>query len=223
MTSSTSGGLRTRTCRFRRTRQISCGPIVGFFGLIERRIDLELLDYLAASRPHWTFLLIGLVALPARELPQRPNLHFIGTRPYESLPAYGKQFDVAIIPYRQTQFDYHANPLKLREYMAMGKPVVAVSTPEINKYADVVNVAHSREEFLSKLDAVVSGPAEAAAVERRIGRVALESWDARLTEVLEIVRRRLDDHPAQLPRSDNNTEPGHLARRASEPVTSSGY
>ena len=164
-------------------------PIVGFFGLIERRIDMELLDYLADSRPHWTFLMIGRVALQVRELPHRPNLHFIGKRSYESLPAYGKQFDVAIIPYRQTQFNYHANPLKLREYLAMGKPVIAVSTPEIDKYADVVDVVRSHEEFLSKLDALLSGLSRVPEVERRIGRVAGESWDSRLREVLGIVDR----------------------------------
>ena len=96
------------------------------------------------QRPNWTFPLIGRVALPEQKIPQRPNIRFIGKRPYESLPAYGKQFDAAIIPYRQTKFNYHANPLKLREYLAMGKPVVTVSTPEIDKYADVVEIAHSR-------------------------------------------------------------------------------
>ena len=178
------------------------GPIVGFFGLIESRIDLELLDYLAGSRPHWTFLMIGRVAVPDRDLPHRPNVHFIGKRPYESLPAYGKQFDVAIIPYRQTTFNYHANPLKLREYLAMGKPVVAVSTPEIDRYADVVGVAHSHEEFLSKLDAVLSGPTVSPEVERRIRRIAGESWDSRLREVLEIVDRNCQ--ATQVPERENS-------------------
>ena len=174
-------------------------PIVGFFGLIERRIDLELLDYLAGSRPHWTFLMIGRVALPVRDLPHRPNLHFIGKRPYESLPAYGKQFDVAIIPYRQTQFNYHANPLKLREYLAMGKPVVSVSTPEIDKYSDVVAIAHSREEFLAKLDAVLSRPSTPAEIRGHLDRVADESWDARLAEVFDVVGRRLEGSPPHGP------------------------
>jgi glycosyltransferase involved in cell wall biosynthesis len=168
------------------------GPVVGFFGLIERRIDLELVDYLAQARPHWTFLLIGRVALPEQDIPQRPNVRFIGKRPYESLPAYGKQFDAAIIPYRQTKFNYHANPLKLREYLAMGKPVVTVSTPEIEKYADVVEIAHSHQEFLAKLDEVLIRPASPAEIQRRIESVAGESWDARMNAVLEIVRRRLE-------------------------------
>ena len=114
------------------------------------------MDYLAEQRPRWTFLLIGRVAVLEAQLPRRPNIRFIGKRPYESLPAYGKQFDVAVIPYRQTKFNFHANPLKLREYLAMGKPVVTVSTPETDKYADVVEIAHSREDFLAKLDLVLA-------------------------------------------------------------------
>jgi glycosyltransferase involved in cell wall biosynthesis len=168
------------------------GPIVGFFGLIERRIDLALLDYLAAARPDWTFLMIGRVAVPSQQLPSRPNLHFIGKRPYESLPAYGKQFDVAIIPYGQSKFNYHANPLKLREYLAMGKPVVTVSTPETDKYADVVEIANSRDEFLAKLDLTLSRPSLPADVRRRIDRVVGQTWDARLSEVLEHVEQRLE-------------------------------
>ena len=167
------------------------GPVVGFFGLIERRIDLELMDYLAEQRPHWTFLLIGRVAVPDQQLPHRPNLHFIGKRPYESLPAYGKQFAAAIIPYRQTRFNFHANPLKLREYLAMGKPVVTVSTPETDKYADVVEIAHSREDFLAKLDLVLSRPSSPAEIRRRINRVAGATWDTRLSEVVGILQQRL--------------------------------
>jgi glycosyltransferase involved in cell wall biosynthesis len=166
-------------------------PVVGFFGLIERWIDLELIDYLAEQRPGWTFLMIGRTAVPAEELPRRPNIHFIGQRPYTDMPAYGKQFDVAIIPFRLTDVILHANPLKLREYLAMGKPVVAVSTPEIDKFADIIETAHSREEFLAKLDAVLAQPESPAAVQRRLERVASASWNSRLEQVLRIVTEHL--------------------------------
>jgi Glycosyl transferases group 1 len=168
-------------------------PVVGFFGLIERWIDLELIDYLAGQRPDWNFLMIGRVAVPTDEIPTRSNIHWIGKRPYESLPAYGKQFDVAIMPFRLTTVILHANPLKLREYLAMGKAVVSVSTPEIDKYADVVGVAQSREEFLARLDTVLSRPSRPEEIQRRLDRVAGESWDARLSEVLDTVKRHLQE------------------------------
>jgi glycosyltransferase involved in cell wall biosynthesis len=135
--------------------------------------------------------------VPPDQVPSRANIHWIGKRPYESLPAYGKQFDVAIMPFRRTTVILHANPLKLREYLAMGKPVVSVSTPEIDKYSDVVGVAQSREEFLARLDAALSRPSRPQEVQGRLDRVAGESWDARLREVLDTVQRHLQE--AQLP------------------------
>ena len=101
------------------------------------------------------------------------------------MPDYGRQFDAAIIPYRLTQQVMHANPLKLREYLAMGKPMVSVRTPETEKFADVIEVADSREEFLAKLDKVVGQPDGPEAVKRRMDRVASLSWEARVAEVLE--------------------------------------
>ncbi len=166
-------------------------PIIGFFGLIERWIELSLVDYLAEQRPHWTFLLIGRVAVPEPEVPRRPNIHYLGRRPYESLPAYGKLFDAAIIPYHLTQQVLHANPIKLREYLAMGKPIVSVSTPEIDKYGDVVAIARSHEEFLAKLDQALSRPPTPDEVRRRMDRVRSESWEARLEEVLYRVHQAL--------------------------------
>jgi glycosyltransferase involved in cell wall biosynthesis len=166
-------------------------PVVGFFGLIERWIDLDLVRYLAEQRPHWAFVMIGRVAVPDGEVPRRENIHYLGKRPYDLLPAYGKQFDAAIIPYRLTQQVLHANPIKLREYLAMGKPVVSVSTPEIDKYADLVEISHSREQFLANLDAVVARPASPEEVRKRMGRVAHESWEGRLRQVLETIHRRL--------------------------------
>lgn len=162
-------------------------PVVGFFGLIGLQIDLDLVDYLAERRPSWTFLMIGRVSAPAEQVPRRANVHMVGKRPYDDLPAYGKLFDAAIIPYRPSQFALYANPLKLREYLAMGKPIVAVSTPEIDKFADVVEVARSREEFLAKLDEVLARPSTPEEVRRRMDRVSSTSWEARRREILGVV------------------------------------
>ncbi|QEH37843.1 Putative teichuronic acid biosynthesis glycosyltransferase TuaH [Aquisphaera giovannonii] len=173
-------------------------PLIGFFGLIERWIDLDLIDYLAGLRPDWSFLLIGRLAVPADRVQRRPNVHFLGKRPYADLPSYGRQFDAAIIPYRLTRQVLHANPIKLREYLAMGKPIVSVRTPEIEKYADVVEIADTAEEFLAKLDVVLGRPESEADVRCRTARVAAESWDARLNMVLEVVRSHLPSSHASI-------------------------
>jgi glycosyltransferase involved in cell wall biosynthesis len=167
------------------------GPIVGFFGLIERWIDLDLVAWLAERRPEWTFLLIGRVAVPEPEVPRRPNLVYLGRRPYESLPAYGKSFAAAIIPYRLNAQVLHANPLKLREYLAMGRPIVSVSTPEIDKFAAHVRIARTREEFLAHLDAAVTSGLTETQLAAQSTLVATMTWDANIRRVVEIVEGQL--------------------------------
>ncbi len=165
-------------------------PIIGFFGLIEAWIDLELIEFLARCRPAWTFLLVGHLAVDPGRLRELPNVVFAGSQPYEALPRWAKAFDVAIIPYRLTEQVLHANPLKLREYLATGKPVVAVSTPAIQQFAAYVHIAQTRDAFLSGIERALQGDSE---VQRswRINAVAHMSWDRRAEEVIAAVENRL--------------------------------
>lgn len=168
------------------------GPIIGYFGLLERWIDFELLDWLAAERPGWQFVMIGRVAIPAAELPARSNLHFLGKKSYDELPDYGRRFDAAIIPSRlDHQFAQHASPLKLREYLAMGVPVVASATPENCKFADVVDLAENRTQFLTHLDRAVNHPINLEDAQRRMARVADQTWENRADAVLATIYARL--------------------------------
>jgi glycosyltransferase involved in cell wall biosynthesis len=166
-------------------------PIVGFFGLIERWIDLGLVDWLAGRRPGWTFLLIGRLAIPEGDAPRRPNIVYLGPRPYEALPAYGKAFAAALIPYHLTPQVIHANPLKLREYLSMGKPVVSVPTPEIERFAEHVRIGRSREEMLAHLDAAVGAGLTPAQVAAQMALASTMTWDANLRRVLDRVEARL--------------------------------
>jgi glycosyltransferase involved in cell wall biosynthesis len=185
------------------------GRVVGFFGLIEQWIDLDLVNYLAEQRPDWTFVMIGRIAVPEEQVPRRPNIHYLGVRPYDQLPDYGSRFDAAIIPYKLTRQVIHSNPIKLREYLAMGKPIVSVSAPEIDKYADVVAVARTREEYLAKLDVALARAPTPEEVRGRQERVAPEGWDARLRAVLAVVRTHLAAAPAP-----PTTEPGPVGEPA---------
>jgi glycosyltransferase involved in cell wall biosynthesis len=164
-------------------------PVIGFFGLIEDWIDLDLVANLARKRPHWSFVMIGRVAVPPDRVPQLPNVHYLGPRPYELLPEYGRTFDAAIIPYKLTRQVLHANPLKLREFLAMGKPIVSVRTPETEKFSDVVGLADTAEEFTSLLDAAIAGDPPGA-TRRRMDRVACQSWESRVASLMRVV----DDH-----------------------------
>jgi glycosyltransferase involved in cell wall biosynthesis len=166
-------------------------PIVGFFGLIERWIDLDLVAYLADRRPRWTFLMIGRLAVPEAAAPTRSNVVYLGPRPYEALPAYGKAFSAALIPYHPTPQVMHANPLKLREYLAMGKPIVSVPTPEIEKFAAHVRIGRSRDEMLAHLDDAVNKGLTPGEVESQTALASTMTWDANLQRVMERVEAKL--------------------------------
>jgi glycosyltransferase involved in cell wall biosynthesis len=165
-------------------------PVIGFFGTLNELLDYDLLARLARARPNWTFLLIGLVASPVGDLAECGNVIMPGPQPYEELPRWAKAFDVAILPHRMTRFAKHANPLKLREYLATGKPVVAVVTPETSKFADYVYLATNYDTYLQAIETALREdcPEERR---RRMAAVAGASWDSRFQETLTIVEETL--------------------------------
>jgi glycosyltransferase involved in cell wall biosynthesis len=172
-------------------------PIIGFYGLIESWIDLDLIQFLAEQRPAWTFLLVGRLAVDAGRLRDLPNVVFAGPQPYAELPRWAKAFDVAIIPYRPTRQVLNSNPLKLREYLATGKPVVSFSAPEIDKFADVVRIARSPAQFLKHIEDALASDTDADR-SRRLAAVAGMSWDARIDDVVRTVETTLSRKARQL-------------------------
>jgi len=132
-------------------------PVIGFYGLIERWINLDIVAELAKARPQWTFLMIGRYASPPHEAQKLPKVHFPGPQPYETLPNWARAFDVALIPYHLTYQVMNANPLKLREYLATGKPIVSVLTPDIEPFRHCVRIAATAAEFLEQIEAALAG------------------------------------------------------------------
>ena len=170
-------------------------PLIGFYGLIEAWVDLDLIAFLARQKPDWTFLLIGRVAVDVGELRSLSNVVFAGPQPYKRLPSWAKAFDVAIIPYRLTRQVENAAPLKLREYLATGKPVVAIGTPEIERFAEHVRIAQGPVEFLKAIeDALTSDSAADRA--RRIEATSGMTWERRVTDIVRIVEEKLQDKAA---------------------------
>lgn len=169
-------------------------PVVGYIGSLHEWIDLELMAWLARARPAWTFLCVGHAATDVSALAALPNVRLAGPQPYGELPRWARAFDVAIIPYRLNRQVANANPLKLREYLATGKPVVSVRNPEIEKFARWVRIADGREAFLAALDAALASDTPAAAAER-MAAVADQTWDRRVEEVLARVVAALAQPP----------------------------
>lgn len=142
-------------------------PRLGYFGVIDERMDFELLAGLASARPDWQLVMIGPTAkVDPSELPQRPNLHFLGGRPYDELPAYIAGWDVALIPFALNDSTRFISPTKTPEYLAAGRPVVSTPIRDVVEpygAAGLVRIAATIPEFTE-------------AVEEELARGAPDRW-----------------------------------------------
>ena len=166
-------------------------PIAGYYGALARWFDYALFDQVAALRPGWTFVLIGPDldgSMAGRPAFARPNVKWLGPRPYAALPRYLRRFDVATIPFAINPITISTSPLKLFEYFAAGKPVVTTPMPECAAFPEV-RIAATAEAFAEALDAAREQGRDAAFRDRlrAIGRA--NSWDARVAEALGALAR----------------------------------
>lgn len=169
------------------------GPIIGFFGLIHEWVDQDLLCQVAAAFPEATLVLIGRVQVDDARLRAMPNIRLLGQRPYADLPAYAAAFDVALVPFVRNELTAAVNPIKLREYLCAGLPVVATALPEIVLLSDrpQLRVAETADEFVAGvrefLGARRDPEGRRAAAEAERG----ESWVGRCAAMARLLRRHL--------------------------------
>ena len=170
-----------------------CGirrPVIGFFGLLADWVDLGLVRALAAARPDWSIVLVGRAAMDMKPITGLSNVHVLGQKPYVTLPGYCRGFDVGIIPFRVNDLTLRANPLKLREYLAAGLPVVSTPLPEVARYDGLVRMADGVEAFTAAIaDALRERSARMA--QRRVNAMMDERWEARVAELSALIDERL--------------------------------
>jgi UDP-galactopyranose mutase len=172
------------------------GPIIGYFGVIDERMDMPALTALASAHPEWQIVMLGpVVKIDPSELPQAPNLHFLGMKDYQELPSYLAHFDVALVPFAMNEATRYLSPTKTLEYLAAGKPVVAAPIHDIVElYGDYVRIAESPEEFVADVEASLAETA--AERQERAARVEkllqLYTWDyiaGEMQKLIETARR----------------------------------
>lgn len=170
--------------------RICSPPIIGSWGLVDQRVDLSILEHIASTRPLWTVLLIGHVAVDAAALRRLPNVVFAGVKPYAELPSWAKAIDVCVLPYTQTSLNLQSSPLKLREYLASGKPIVAVPLPEAELLGKAVQTAVDGPGFVLAIEQALSTDApELVALRQKA--VEGNTWDATVNTVLERIQAEL--------------------------------
>lgn len=170
-------------------------PVLGFFGLMTTDwIDVELLAKVAQRFAGGSLVLLGSVRMDLSRL-NLPNVHVLGRKPYEDLPAYCKGFDVGLIPFVRTELTLNANPLKAREYLAAGLPVVSTDLPEVAVLHEC-RIGRTHEEFLDQVDVALQQPGPEP---ERSELMRSESWAARLAEI--------EEHWRQIPETARGRRP----------------
>jgi UDP-galactopyranose mutase len=166
-------------------------PRLGFYGVIDERLNLPLLDYVAAERPDWHLVLVGpVVKIDPSVLPRRPNIHYFGQRAYEDLPGYLSGWDVCLLPFARNDATRFISPTKTLEYMAAELPIVSTPITDVAEpYGDIVYLGDTPEEFLAACDAALGSGAEERS--RRAGRMrqvlAGTSWDATVAAMEKLI------------------------------------
>jgi UDP-galactopyranose mutase len=170
-------------------------PVVGFYGVLDERLDVELLGRVAELRPDWSWVLVGpVLKIDEASLPRRPNIIYTGLKRYDELPAYLNAFDVAMIPFAMNKATLYLMPTKTLEYMAAHKPIVSTPLGDVARgYGSVVRVAATPEQFVGQVEAALGEgeAARAARVRREEELLAAHSWDAIVARMLGLVEERL--------------------------------
>jgi UDP-galactopyranose mutase len=155
-------------------------PRLGFFGVIDERLDIELLDEVSRMRPEWQLVMIGpVVKIDPAALPRRANIHYLGMKSYEELPAYLSGWDVALLPFARNESTRFISPTKTPEYLAAGRPVVSTSIRDVVRpygQEGLVRIADTADEFVAACEAAL-GEDAAARRERVDAFLAQTSWD----------------------------------------------
>lgn len=167
-------------------------PRLGYFGAIEPwLVDQGLIKRAARERPEWQWIFIGNKSR-GLEIEDLPNTHFLPPVPYAELPKYAAGFDVCVLPWETEQsFTSYGSAIKVREYLATGKPVVIAPLPEYEPMSDVLRIGRTRDEFLRLVEEALIED-DPAMKEKRQAAVSSGTWDARARWVGRLIQEVLD-------------------------------
>lgn len=163
-------------------------PVIGFFGLLSEWVDQELLLKLARECPGATIELIGKADVDVSRLKGVSNIHLMGPKPFSDLPSHIARFTVGIIPFVINELTTAVNPIKLREMLSAGCPVVSTALPEVKGYrGEGVDVAESADRFVEAVMRRINHPATSMERTAISDGVASETWEAKVAEILSLI------------------------------------
>ena len=180
-------------------------PRIGYIGNVNDKVDFELLESIASTKPDWSLVLVGPLSIRTPEfrsnferLRQLPNVYHLGLRPLETLPSYVWGLDVCLMCYRTDGWAYHGYPLKLHEYLAGGKPVVSSDLPSIREFSQVISIVRTSEEWQLAIERALS-ERQSSLVDRRVQVARENTWDQRVRTIEEALARKLAEKRSRVP------------------------
>ena len=161
---------------------------IGYYGQLEPHgVDMELLLRTAREIPEASVVLVGSSAVDTSALAALPNVYLLGRKLHAEIPSYGHGFDVAIMPRPDSEWSRSSNPIKLKEYLALGLPIVSTWLPELEYYKDVVRVGRTPDEFVTAVRASLADGGVGTPASRK-DRVANATWANRASELISFAR-----------------------------------
>jgi UDP-galactopyranose mutase len=162
-------------------------PILGYYGVIDERMDMPALKRLAEADAGWQILLVGPVTkIEESDLPRAANIHYTGQRSYAELPGYLKAFDVCLVPFADNAATKFLSPTKTLEYFAGLKPVVSSPIADVvENYADIVRIARSPEEYVTQVRAALNEE-DRDRLRRGLEAAREKTWDATVSQMAAI-------------------------------------
>lgn len=159
-------------------------PVVGWFGVVDERMDYDLVREMAHLRPDWSFVFVGpVVKVDPEALPQAPNLHWLGSRDYQELPNYAKAFDVCLMSFALNEATEFINPTKALEYLATGRPVLSTPVRDVvRQYEDLVYIEADAPAFVDRIEQILNHPDDDR-IRRGVARAASRSWDRTVAQM----------------------------------------
>lgn len=172
-------------------------PIIGYVGGLHRFVDYALLTSVARARPNWSFVFVGARTAKVDGFADLPNVHLIGQRPHSELAQYIREFDVCLVPYLKTEGTRTVVPMKINEYLAMGKPIISTDLPTVRDFNDrhhVLTIApNERDQFLEAIDQALTLTCDTATVHRRREVAKLGDSKALLMFISQLIEARMNE------------------------------
>ncbi len=164
------------------------GINLGFIGLLDQRIDQDLLFKIAKHNPKWNIIIIGNHIVPINQLTSIPNIKVLGPKPYKLLPTYLRHFNLALMPYTRSKLTEGLNPLKMKEYLAAGRKIVTTKLDSTYSIKDIIFEAPSSDIFLDHINQALKSPAKPKVIAGHLEKK--ESWDTKSIELIKFTLRK---------------------------------